>query len=183
MADVQAAASQSPTASEIEPAPKYPTLMPDHLRLKMRLSPLQQVEETLLRKMTPAGSTEWEATHLSPLTNLPYSTRNGGAPAELALNSLTPWKSAFNKLIANATSRTSMDSQAIDFDDPNDPGVILNACKDDIHALWTDPIINQLLLVQKIRLQDLGGFYLDQLDRVTSLKYVPTDGACGMQQK
>ncbi|KAG6920056.1 hypothetical protein DXG01_010124 [Tephrocybe rancida] len=174
MAEAQAAASPSASASQLDLAPRYPTLTPDLLRLKMRLSPLQQVEETLLRKMTPAGSAEFEATHLSPLTNLPYSVRNGGAPTELALNSLTPWKSAFNKLLATST-RASIDSQEIDFDDPKDPGVVLNACKDDINTLWTDPTIKELLSVKKLRLQDLGGFFLNQLDRVTSLKYVPTD--------
>ena len=119
----------------------------------MRLSPLQQVEETLLRKMTPGGSAGWEVTHLSPITNLSYSGRN--TPGELALNSLTPWKNAFNKLVSGP--RTSLDSQDIDFDDPNDPGVILNACKDDINALWTDPTIKELLLVQRIQLEDVGG--------------------------
>ncbi|KAG6861685.1 hypothetical protein C0995_013254 [Termitomyces sp. Mi166 len=146
--------------SEAEPEAKHPILTPEHLRLKMRLLPLQQVEETLLRKLTPQGSAEWETTRLSPVTNLPYSGRN--APGELALNSLTPWKNAFNRLVTG--TRTSLDSQDIDFDDPNDPGVILNACKDDIYALWTDMAIKEL-------------FFLDQLDRVTSLKYVPTDAA------
>ncbi|KAG6857763.1 hypothetical protein H0H87_004179 [Tephrocybe sp. NHM501043] len=158
MAEAQASASPSSSVTDISSTSKYPTLTPEHLRLKMRLSPLLQVEETLLRKMTPAGSAEWEATHFSPVTNLPYTPRNGGAPTELALNSLTPWKSAFNKLIATSATRASMDSQDIDFDDPNDPGVILNACKDDIGMLWTDPTIQQLLLAQKIRLQDMGGF-------------------------
>ncbi|KAF8070369.1 G-protein alpha subunit-domain-containing protein [Lyophyllum atratum] len=124
-----------------------------------------QVEEALLRKLTPAGSAEFEAIHLSPLTNLPYSIRAGNAPTELALNSLTPWKAAFSNI----------ESQDIDFNDPNDPGVILHACKDDITALWHDPLIKELLDIQKIRLQDLGGFFLDQLERVTSLKYMPTD--------
>ncbi|KAG6821012.1 hypothetical protein H0H93_007902 [Arthromyces matolae] len=154
-----------------ETATRYPVLSAEHLRLKMRLLPLQQVEEALLRKMTPAGSAEWEATHLSPLTNLPYSNRHAG---ELALNSMTPWKTAFSKLLSG--TRSSLDSQDIDFDDPNDPGVILNACKDDITALWSDSTIQKLLQHQRIRLQDMGGFFLDQVDRVASLKYVPSDG-------
>jgi len=118
----------------------------------MRLSPLHQVEEALLRKLTPAGSAEFEATHLSPLTNLPYSTRVGSTPTELALNSLTPWKAAFNRLMSS--TRTSLDSQDIDFNDPKDPGVILHACRDDIAALWNDSSIKELLDVQKIRLED-----------------------------
>ncbi|KNZ71357.1 Guanine nucleotide-binding protein alpha-4 subunit [Termitomyces sp. J132] len=172
MTEVQAAASPSTVVSEAESEAKYPILSPEHLRLKMRLLPLQQVEETLLRKITPGYSAEREATHLSPVTNLPYFSRN--TPSEPALNSLTPWQNAFNRLVSGP--RTSLDSQDIDFDDPNDPGVILNACKDDINLLWTDPTIKELLLALRIQLQDVGGFFLDQLDRVTSQKYIPTDG-------
>ncbi|KAF5385786.1 hypothetical protein D9615_002338 [Tricholomella constricta] len=172
--EAQTSSSHSAIIPTSDSVSSPPSLTPEHLRLKMRLSPLQQVEELLLRKLTPAGSAEFEATQLSPLTNLPYSARAGNAATELALNSTTPWKAAFNKLIAS-TTRTSLESQDIDFDDPKDPGLILNACKDDINALWTDPTIRQLLEVQKIRLQDFGGFFLDQLERVTSLKYVPTD--------
>ncbi|GLB37329.1 putative guanine nucleotide-binding protein alpha-4 subunit [Lyophyllum shimeji] len=157
-----------------DPASRYPTLTPEHLRLKMRLSPLQQVEEALLRKLTPAGSYEFEATHLSPVTNLPYSPRAGNASGELQLNSLTPWKAAFNRLMTS-TTRNSVEGQDVDFNDPKDPGVILHACKDDIATLWNDPVIKKLLDMQRLRVQDLGGFFLDQLDRVTSPKYMPTD--------
>ncbi|KAG5350495.1 hypothetical protein C0989_010802 [Termitomyces sp. Mn162] len=153
MTEVQAAASPSTVVSEAESEAKYPILSPEHLRLKMRLLPLQQVEETLLRKITPGYSAEREATHLSPVTNLPYFSRN--TPSEPALNSLTPWQNAFNRLVSGP--RTSLDSQDIDFDDPNDPGVILNACKDDINLLWTDPTIKELLLALRIQLQDVGG--------------------------
>ncbi|KAG6897722.1 hypothetical protein C0992_011932 [Termitomyces sp. T32_za158] len=153
MTEAQATASPA-IVSEAGPEVKYPNLSPEHLMLKMRLSPLQQVEEALLRKMSPGGCMEWEATNLSPVTNLLSSNRN--APGELALNSLAPWKNAFSRLVSG-TTRTSTDSENVDFDDPNDPAVILSACKDDINALWADTTIKKLLMAQKIRLQDMGG--------------------------
>ncbi|KAG6812553.1 hypothetical protein H0H92_002322 [Tricholoma furcatifolium] len=175
MTEAQAAASRSPSASEADLlTPKYPPLSPEHLKLKMRLLPIQQVEENLLRKMRPASHAELEQAHLSSVTNLPQASRRGVANNELALNSLTPWKSAFNKLLASS-NRGSLDSEEIDFDDPNDPGVILSACKDDIIALWTDAAIQEMLSAKKMRLQDMGGFFLNQLDRVASARYIPTD--------
>lgn len=175
------------------------TLSPELLKLRMRLLPLQQVEETLLRKLTPAGSAEFEATHLSPITNLPYKARSGGKQmnkfGELTVNSTMQWKVAFGKLIASA--RASIDSAAdIDFDDPNDPGVVLNACAEDIIRLWEDPVVRQLLNAQKTPLEHMGGLFvdfffffvqytitntcftsfLDSIHRVTALRYVPTDG-------
>lgn len=131
------------------------TINHELLKLRMRLLPLQQVEEVLLRKMTPAGSAEFEATHLSPVTNLPYKQRSGKF-RELAINSTAHWKGAFGRLLA--TTRTSVDSAAdIDFEDPNDPGVILHACSEDIIQLWNDPTVKQLLKAQKLRLEDMAG--------------------------
>ncbi|KAH9485212.1 Guanine nucleotide-binding protein alpha-4 subunit [Psilocybe cubensis] len=146
---------------------------PELLKLKMRLLPLQQVEEALLRKMTPAGSAEFEATHLSPATNLPYSSR-AGKFKEIAINSTAQWKGAFGRLMA--TARASMDSAAdIDFEDPKDPGVILHACAEDIIQLWNDPTVKELLKAKKIRLESMAGFFLDSIPRITALRYVPTD--------
>lgn len=148
-------------------------ISPELLKLRMRLLPLQQVEESLRRKMTPAGSSEFEATHLSPVTNLPYKTKTGKC-RELAINSTTQWKSAFGRLIVSA--RASLESATkIDFEDPNDPGLILHACSEDIIKLWNDPTVKILLKAQKIRLEDMGGFFLDSIERVTALRYIPTD--------
>lgn len=176
-------------------SPDPPFITPELLKLRMRLLPLQQVEESLLRKMTPAGSAEFEATHLSPVTNIPYKT-SAGKFKELAINSTTQWKGAFGRLIA--TARASFESAAeIDFEDPNDPGFILHACSEDIIKLWNDPTVKILLKAQKVRLEDMGGLcvmqtfclshhpdkkvsFLDSIERVTSLRYVPTDGQSGM---
>ncbi|TFK44474.1 guanine nucleotide binding protein, alpha subunit [Crucibulum laeve] len=182
MADAQAQVSPASPVSPLDlsrspsptPPPDLPTLTPEHLRLKMRLLPLQQVEEALLRRLTPAGSAEFEATHLSPLTNLPYSLRVGTVHREIAVNSTAQWKGAFTRLMS--TTRSSFESgRDIDFEDPNDPGVILHACSDDMVRLWHDPTIKKLLKAQKIRLEDMAGFFLDSLERVTALRYVPTD--------
>ncbi|KAJ3507338.1 hypothetical protein NLJ89_g6356 [Agrocybe chaxingu] len=161
-----------PTTATVENMGPLPVIPPELLKLRMRLLPLQQVEESLLRKMTPAGSAEFEATHLSPVTNLPY--RNRGKFREIAINSTAQWKGAFGRLIA--TARASIESgQDIDFDDPNDPGVILHACSEDIIQLWSDPTVKKLLKAQRLRLEDMAGFFLDSIERVTALRYIPTD--------
>ena len=139
--------------------------------------------------MTPAGSSEFEPTHLSPVKN----KTKAGKFRELAINSTTQWKGAFGRLIA--TARASFESSTaieIDFEDPDDPGVILHACSEDIIKLWNDPTVKTLLKAQKVRLEDMGGLcviqafvalitlteisFLDSIERVTALRYIPTDG-------
>ncbi|KAF8633628.1 hypothetical protein AX15_001317 [Amanita polypyramis BW_CC] len=149
---------------------RLPGLTPEHLKLRMRLLPLQRVEEALLRRLSHAGSMEFEPTHL------PSLNEQGPPPRrkEFAVHSSSQWKVAFGRLL-NVT-RTSIDDESyIDFNDPDDPGVILNACSEDMKRLWEDPVIRELLQLMKIRLQDLAGFFLDSLERVTSLRYIPSD--------
>lgn len=134
-------------------------LSPELLKLKMRLAPLQQVEEGLLRKLSPPGSMDFEATHLAPVTNLPYATRSSKFTREVAVHSNSQWKGAFSRFMASV--RTSLDSMDVDYtDDPNDPGVVLNACAEDMIKLWTDPTIQSLLKVYKVRLEDKAGLYV-----------------------
>lgn len=163
MSEAQAfPASQFAISSSSPTTPiNYPVLTPEHLKLKMRLSPLQQVEEILLRRLRPPGSAELEATQLFPETNNSYNTRARTA-TEIVINSSAPWKNAFNRLLSSTTNRSSFQSsQEIDFDDPQDPGVILHACADDMIRLWNDPTVRDLLRVQKIRLEDMAGLYVD----------------------
>lgn len=155
MTEAQGSPGESSRPNSPSPAVDYPTLSPEHLRLKMRLLPLQRVEENLLRRLSPAGSSEFEATHLTPVTNLPHSGRSGKA-REIAVNSTSQWKGAFSRLLSSA--RTSFESGAdIDFDDPDDPGVVLHACAEDMIRLWNDPTIKALLNARKQRLEDMAG--------------------------
>ncbi|EGO29383.1 hypothetical protein SERLADRAFT_457028 [Serpula lacrymans var. lacrymans S7.9] len=164
--------SSSVSSRPNTPFKEYPNLTGEHLKLKMRLAPLMQVEEGLLRKLLPACSPAFAASHLSAITNLPYSERMNNVK-EVTVNSTSLWKGAFARLM---NSRESCESEnLVNWDDPDDPGVILHACAEDMTRLWNDPTIKQLLQVEKMRLEEMAGFFLDALDRVTSPRYVPTD--------
>ncbi|EED84472.1 candidate G-protein alpha subunit [Postia placenta Mad-698-R] len=168
MAEAQTA-QRSPEEPSAPPR-VLPSLTAEHLKLKMRLSPLVQVEQALVRKLTPPGSTEFEATHLTNVSNYQYTPRT----KEVAVNSQFAWKHMFSRFLPD--SRDSMDSEeGINWDDPQDPGRIIYACGEDMIRLWNDETIKALLKSLNIRLADQPGFFLDCLDRVTSPRYVPTD--------
>lgn len=115
------------------------------LNIKSRLDPLIQVEQRLIRLLTMAGSGETEATHLRILPKQVFK--------EIAINSTTPWKHAFNRLIKNG--RTS--EEEVDWDDPEDPGRILHACSQDMMYIWSNPIVQELLGKQNVRLEESSG--------------------------
>ncbi|PPQ87940.1 hypothetical protein CVT25_001125 [Psilocybe cyanescens] len=58
---------------------------------------------------------------------------------------------------------------------PDEPQDVLHSCKRDMIQLWNDEAIRDVLRRRKIRLEEASGFFLDDLERVTSLRYMPTD--------
>ncbi|KAJ7145395.1 guanine nucleotide binding protein, alpha subunit [Mycena crocata] len=154
--------------------PESPTVDDDLLALKMRLSPLIQVEEVLMQRLIPSGPDRSDAARLAQLTNIPYSERPRNVNREVAVNSATQWKDVFTRLVSS--DKDSFDSEkAIDWEDPNDPGVVLHALAEDMKALWNNQTVQALLVRQNLRLQEAAGFFLDCLDEVTSLRYIPSD--------
>jgi guanine nucleotide-binding protein alpha-1 subunit len=137
----------------------YPPLSPEHLKLKMRLGPLLQVEKTLWRKLSPEGTVDLEGTRLASTSNLPSVYDR--AKSEYSVNSASGWRGAFGRLLTGGEPRNSIDSHSgINFDDPDDPGLILYNCADDMNRLWNDPTIRSLLELQKLRLEDMPGLFV-----------------------
>lgn len=138
----------APKVQPIEPPTlpsEYPPLTEEHLQLKMRLSPLSQVEASLVRQLTLSVPSDYDP---------PSSSK--GPEKEMYVSSNGQWKHMFSKLVKD--TRNSFESEdIIDWNNPNDPGVILHACADDMKKLWQDPIIQQLLRVQKLRIEEVAG--------------------------
>ncbi|EDQ99979.1 guanine nucleotide-binding protein alpha-4 subunit [Laccaria bicolor S238N-H82] len=57
----------------------------------------------------------------------------------------------------------------------DEPQEVLNMCRRDMIALWNDEGVREVLRRRKIRIEEESGFFLDDLERLTSLKYMPTD--------
>ena len=98
-----------------------------------------------MKKLLPDGHVQ-----LSGLSNPTQSL----SQQEISVNSSTRWKSTFSRLIG----RDSCDSaDLIDWSDPDDPGVVLNACSEDIKRLWADPVVRKLMDVEKMRPEEMAG--------------------------
>ncbi|KAJ7072562.1 guanine nucleotide-binding protein alpha-4 subunit, partial [Mycena amicta] len=152
-------ASKSPAPDD----PVYPVLTSELRALKMRLLPLQQVEAALLGKLTPGAKLRAiEAPDEAPTS------------AEVSVHSGAPWKNAFSRLMNNV--RSSVDGpETTEPQDSKDARQLLHACSEDMVRLWNDPIVKEVLEVHRLRLQDMAGFFLDSIERVTDLYYEPTD--------
>lgn len=131
----------------------YIPLGPEHLKLKMKLSPLLRMEDVLIQKLSPNSQHHIKGESPDPVFR--DAANAPDAPAipirtELTVNSRSTWKSAFKRWKKGGADE-------IDFDDPNDPGRVLFACKDDMIALWNDPVVRENLEIARVRPQDQGG--------------------------
>jgi len=52
---------------------------------------------------------------------------------------------------------------------------VIASCKDDMVALWSDPAVRTVLKNWNVRLEDSAGFFLNDVERVASRSYEPSD--------
>ncbi|GBE87573.1 Guanine nucleotide-binding protein alpha-4 subunit [Sparassis crispa] len=151
----------------------YPRLTTEHLMLKMQLSPLVQVEEALARKLVPSGTAAFDAARFSQDDKVYYT--NSVRSREVAVNSQFAWKGIFSRFVASTRQSFESDASGPGWENMDDTGRVICACREDMIRLWNDATIQALLHAQHLKLEDMPGFFLDSLDRVASPKYVPTD--------
>ncbi|KAG6853072.1 hypothetical protein C0991_007064 [Blastosporella zonata] len=129
----------SPASSPDQSRP----LNPELFNLKTRLSPLIQVEQVLTRRLTLEELRENEE-------QLRDNSLNERLDKEVTINASRAWKEALVDL-------SQQTDQANDSD--NDPGVVLNACAQDILLLWNDFTVRTLLKEQSIHMEEVAGLY------------------------
>jgi len=145
--------------------PPLPPLTTEQRTLRMRLLPLLRVEDQLIRQLAGPGEIEATKRSFDPMDARKLSQREISVSAG--------WKDTIAKLLPGFHDKSN--DVELDFDDPQDPGHVLQLCRDDIRSLWDDPQIKTILKAQKIRLEDQAGFFLNDLDRITEKRYMPSD--------
>jgi guanine nucleotide-binding protein alpha-1 subunit len=141
-----ATAPSRPATGSSRPSPTT-TLTDEHRRIRMRLSPLLSVESVLNRKLLPES----------------YDRIHG---RDLCVPAGNGWKSILEGAIAPKKSSQRPASKVVEMSgrpatsenkNPDDPTMILAACKDDIVSLWEDPIVRSLLEKHHVRLEHEPG--------------------------
>lgn len=128
--------------------------------LRLRLSPLLQIEESLMKDM---GVPDEFGNASIPRSASPRAQNNpggDGSQPEYFVRPNSGWKSKLllTSLRRQATpSETPSVSPGIDVTDRGDPGHILVACGQDVKTLWNDTFIQSVLIKRRLRLEDEGG--------------------------
>lgn len=144
------------------------TLPPDLLKVKARLAPLLQLEEALRKRLVPEGSDEKEPTMLD-------RTKSFVKEIAVQANWKNDWAKGEERGDVGDSHRLGLDDDEIAWNDPTNPTRLLHDCSADMIKLWNDPITHRILANQKLRMEEVAGFFLDQVQRLTTRGYVPSD--------
>lgn len=128
-----------------------------HRLLKMRLGPLYGVQADLEQRLG-AGTTELYTTSVT--TAAPFDPPAGRrALQEFSINSSNGWKSALDKFRTLRAGRpeATPGSQRKGKNVEGDLSEIISSCRDDMKALWEDPVIGEMLNRRKVRIEDAPG--------------------------
>ncbi|KAF4616573.1 hypothetical protein D9613_008941 [Agrocybe pediades] len=162
-----------------------------HQVLKTRLGPLRRVEKEL-KKRLGAGAEEEQDGAAEGLGALSIDT-GGGIPgsASVAITraqnrefGVARLQEALEKSVS-VSKRQSMSlsngdgaaaaAVAGEGEETDEATEVLCSCLEDMKALWTDEVVRTVLRKRKIRLEDQAGFFLDDLDRIATRTYEPSD--------
>ncbi|KAF9480954.1 G-alpha-domain-containing protein [Pholiota conissans] len=145
-------------------------LSSDLRRLCVRLGPLRQVEETLLRTLSGRST----FTSFDERSAVNQQTYNPAKATEVSLRSGTGWRQGFS-LSSSKSDDSSGSSSRSDtmVGEDGQSRRILAALGDEIATLWKDPYVQKALQAAEIGLQEQPGFFLDQAARVTKEDYRP----------
>ena len=126
-----------------------------------------------------------DASDYSSLPNIgmpvPFSQTKGG---EFALRPTSNWKKSFSFLGGDAKNGSGSGSSSTTneirgwWEDPRDPVHTLHACASGefgIRSLWRDAEVRGVLARRRVRMEESAGFYLNDVERITALRYIPTD--------
>jgi hypothetical protein len=124
-----------------------------HRALRLRLTPLRRLEADLRGLLgMPVDETDDSASPLTPLT----PTQVLPAPAKNKEIAVRSWKGA---LTGTGPRRPARGKLSVQDRDEEADGVtdVLVMCREDIRALWEDPIIQRMLVKESIKLEQQPG--------------------------
>jgi guanine nucleotide-binding protein subunit alpha len=138
-----------------------------HRLLRLRLAPLRGVQQDLQRRLGAAAVEET------------YNPGPGGVlprPSEFAVRSHDGWRSALERFRARP-QEAQESARAADARMRKAAEVteVVVGCAEDMKALWEDYAVREMLRRRKVRMEEEPGFFLNDIERIATRDYEPSD--------
>ncbi|KAJ3568438.1 hypothetical protein NP233_g5711 [Leucocoprinus birnbaumii] len=154
------------------------TLTEWHRSIMFRLTPLRRIEKDL-KAFLGKGSSEAAEVDPPKRPNTSSGLRDSPSASQLSLQDdvkkaqeFCIWSSSGWKAILD---QVKTQSQGKDSQVPRVVRTVVTSCKDDIWNLWNDAVAQSLVRAKYGRLEETPGFFLNDIDRILSPDYTPTD--------
>ncbi|KAI0292902.1 guanine nucleotide binding protein, alpha subunit [Russula brevipes] len=141
-------------------------LTDDLRRLRVGLSPLRNIEETLTRLISSDYPRQIGGSGGKSAAALPTERA-----FEVSVRSGSRWKTLF-KSGASGAAVSKASSQG--YEELQNARRVIEACREDIVALWNHPAVRESLTEQSVSLEFQSGFFLDAVERIAAPGYRPS---------
>jgi GTPase SAR1 family protein len=148
-------ANAGPTAPSGRELVPLQHLTDDLRRLRVSLSPLKRIEQSLSRFISPDNP------------------RSASLPTERAfevsVRSGSRWKTLFRRNGGSTSSVANHGQEEV-----QNARSVIEACREDMISLWNHPAVRASLAEQSVALEFQSGFFLDAVDRIAAPGYRPS---------
>lgn len=168
------------TGGQSDDPNEEPLLFSDDFEiLKAHLDPLRRVEEILIAKLGDEEGPVGGGSNGNSLPNSPGGIPRPGIqqPQKKRKQEVTVRSTAMDKLRVKllggpSGTRPQSEGDGANWDEPTE---VIYHCREEMMALWEDPTVREVLRRRRVRVEEGPGFFLDDLERVTSAGYIPSD--------
>ncbi|KAI0033481.1 G-alpha-domain-containing protein [Vararia minispora EC-137] len=150
-----------------------------HKLLALRLGPLRRVQADLERRLcAPPDDDDGGPGPATPFVEMEAA---GAAPGrrrrthEFFVRSRAGWKGALGWAMTRARTRAGRRGGGNAEDEADEAMEVILGCKEDVVALWKDATVRAMLARHGMEFEDAPGFFLDDVDRIVSRSYAPSD--------
>ncbi|KAG8726364.1 hypothetical protein FRC11_000289, partial [Ceratobasidium sp. 423] len=159
-------------------------------RLRLRLMPLRMVEASIIESLSsPKEVARTRTPNKYPSVSSWPGGRNNerGSPRpemdteydDVFVHPESPWQRLLQTCMRSTNTTRTSTSPSVEHEgvavNTDDPAVTLEACAADMKLLWNSPAIHQYLKNAGLFIEDMSGFFLNDIERIASRGYIPTD--------
>ncbi|KAL5631710.1 hypothetical protein ACGC1H_007272 [Rhizoctonia solani] len=149
-------------------------------RLRLRLMPLRSVELSIVKSLSSPGEIFQTRSNGpnngrgSPVTGMDKEYECG----DVVVHPDSVWqrlrqRCSYNTSMSKAGTSITFEREVVR--EIDDPSRTLEACATDMKKLWCCPVVRQCLEQTGLLIEEISGFFLNDIERITSPGYIPTD--------
>ncbi|CAE6482892.1 unnamed protein product [Rhizoctonia solani] len=149
-------------------------------RLRLRLMPLRSVELSIVKSLSSPREIvqTWSSGPKNGRGSPGIGTNKEYECEDVVVHPDSIWQRLRQRCSYNTSTSKAGTSLTIEHEEvreTDDPSRTLEVCATDMKKLWSCPVARQCLKQTGLFIEEISGFFLNDIERITSPGYIPTD--------